>query len=510
MGSVALSIIVFVALLQDQGLPPLPDGAPPADFKAQALQITRTDYDRQFPRLMTQGRVEEALQLAEQYLDTHPSDPQVLFDACRASALMGDGRSSAAFALRALRAGWVDLRALDEHPDLSRLRAHESWQQVKDLSAELLPHEPPPPLSDEHLAPTIPAHAGETLARSSLAEWMRRFGGGRYRVDEDKPMGLLIASAVEPDAVRRTRAALELLSKQLTGYFFQQRQPDTILLVLIAPEHAQQIFEDPRQGGIYQHHLRQLLACSTGAILRHEFTHLLHRGHMQRLAQNHPIWILEGFGTLFEDWTVGPAGGIVILPNHRTAETYDRVKKGVHTPWRAFIALSNDEFMKDSRWNYAQARSMLAFLSHQGQLANWYRDYTASYEDDPSGLRALERVMRQPIAAIETQWCEWILQRGRQDGTVEGGEGVLGTTLSNRPEGVRIDSVAAGGPAQRAGLGRGDFLLAIDGEEIRSVGDYLMALAGRQSGEKVEIRFRRGSVNGTVMVNLAAGRTVLP
>jgi hypothetical protein len=231
---------------------------------------------------------------------------------------------------------------------------------------------------------------------------------------------------------------------------------------------------------------------------------------MQRLAQNHPIWILEGFGTLFEDWTVGPAGGIVILPNHRTAETYDRVKKGVHTPWRAFIALSNDEFMKDSRWNYAQARSMLAFLSHQGQLANWYRDYTASYEDDPSGLRALERVMRQPIAAIETQWCEWILQRGRQDGTVEGGEGVLGTTLSNRPEGVRIDSVAAGGPAQRAGLGRGDFLLAIDGEEIRSVGDYLMALAGRQSGEKVEIRFRRGSVNGTVMVNLAAGRTVSP
>lgn len=74
MGSVALSIIVFVALLQDQGLPPLPDGAPPADFKAQALQITRTDYDRQFPRLMTQGRVEEALQLAEQYLDTHPSE----------------------------------------------------------------------------------------------------------------------------------------------------------------------------------------------------------------------------------------------------------------------------------------------------------------------------------------------------------------------------------------------------------------------------------------------------
>lgn len=507
MGSAALSIIATVLLLQDPPLPPLPDEASPAEAAARPTEITRTDYDRQFPRWLAQGRVQEALQLAEQYLETHSDDPQVLFDACRASALMGDGRSSAAFALRALRAGWVDDRALDEHPDLARLRAHDGWQQVKDLRAELRANAPPPQPAEEQPKAETP---GESLARSALAEWMRRFGGGQYRVDEDKPMGLLIASALEPDAVRRTRTALELLSKQLTGHFFGQRQPDTVLLVLIAPEHAKQLFEDPRQGGIYQHHLRQLLACSTGAILRHEFTHLLHRGHMQRLGQNHPIWILEGFGTLFEDWTVGPAGGIVILPNHRTAETYDRVKKGVHTPWREFIALPDGEFMKDSRWNYAQARSMLAFLSHQGQLANWYREYTEGYAEDPSGLRALERVMRSPLAAIEAQWRDWVLQRGRQDGTVEGGEGVLGTTLANRPEGVRIDSLAAGGPAQRAGLQRGDFLLAIDGEEIRSVGDYLMLLAGRQSGEKVEVRFRRGLVNSTVVVNLAAGRTVTP
>ncbi|MFM7481148.1 MAG: PDZ domain-containing protein [Planctomycetota bacterium] len=510
MGSAALSIIAAVLLLQDPQLPPLPDDVPPADAAVHPREVTRTDYDRQFPRWIAQVRVQEALQLAERYLERFPDDPQVLFDACRASSLMGDGRSSAAYALRALRAGWVDDRALDEHADLERLRAHDGWQQVKALRAELRVNAPPPPPAEEPTEADGLATMGESLARSSLAQWMRQFGGGRYRVDEDKAMGLLIASALEPDAVRRTRFALELLSKQLTGHLFGQRQPDTVLLVLIAPEHAKELFRDPRQGGIYQHHLRQLLACSTGAILRHEFTHLLHRGHMQRLGQSHPIWILEGFGTLFEDWTVGPAGGIVILPNHRTAETYDRVKKGVHTPWRDFIALRGGEFMKDPRWNYAQARSMLAFLSHQGQLANWYREYTTGYAEDPSGLRALERVMRAPVSAIEAQWRDWVLQRGRQDGTLEGGEGVLGTTLANRPEGVRIDSLAAGGPAQRAGLARGDFLLAIDGEEIRSVGDYLMALAGRQSGENIEVRFRRGIVNSTVVVNLAAGRTVTP
>jgi len=510
MGLAALSIIAAVLLLQDPQLPPLPGDASSPLAPARPSELTRTDYDRQFPRLIAQGRVAEALQLAERYLGTHADDPQVLFDACRASALMGDGRLSAAYALRALRAGWVDDRALDEHADLARLRAHDGWQQVADLRAELRASELPPPPAPEQPEADGNATRGESRARSSLAEWMRTFGGGRYRVDEDKSMGLIIASALEPDAVRRTRTALELLSKQLTGHLFGQRQPDTVLLVLIAPEHAKQFFEDPRQGGLYQHHLRRLLACSTGAILRHEFTHLLHRGHMQRLGQSHPIWILEGFGTLFEDWTVGPAGGIVILPNHRTAETYDRVKKGVHTPWREFIELSDEAFMKDPRWNYAQARSMLAFLSHQGQLANWYREYTAGYAEDPSGLRALERVMRAPVSAIEAQWRDWVLQRGRQDGTLEGGEGVLGTTLANRPEGVRIDSLAAGGPAQQAGLKRGDFLLAIDGEEIRSVGDYLMALAGRQSGENVEVRFRRGLVNSTVVVNLAAGRTVTP
>lgn len=510
MGSAALSILAAVCLLQDPPLPPLPDADAPIATSARPREIARTDYDRQFPRWITQGRVQEALQLAERYLEANSDDPQVLFDACRASALLGDGRSSVAFALRALRAGWVDERALDDHPDLARLRAHDGWQRVQELRKELRANAPPPPPAEgQHEADGL-ATLGDSIARSSLAEWMRRFGGGRYRIDEDKPMGLLIASALEPDAVRRTRTALEILSKQLTGNFFGDRQPDTVLLVLIAPDDAKQIFEDPRQGGIYQHHLRQLLACSTGAILRHEFTHLLHRGHMQRLGQSHPIWILEGFGTLLEDWTVGAAGGIVILPNHRTAETFDRVKKGVHTPWREFIALSGGEFMKDARWNYAQARSMLAFLAHQGQLATWYREYTAGYAEDPSGLRALERVMRTPLAAIEAQWRDWVLQRGRQDGTIEGGEGVLGTTLANRPEGVRIDSLAAGSPAQRAGLRRGDFLLAIDGEEIRSVGDYLMALAGRQSGENVEIRFRRGVVNGTIVVNLAAGRTVTP
>ncbi|NBX36508.1 MAG: PDZ domain-containing protein [Planctomycetes bacterium] len=507
MFSAATAICAALVLLQDPPLPPLPDGSPPADAQGRAAELTRTDYDRQFPRWLAQGRIEDALRIAEQYLETHPDDPQVLFDACRASALLGDGRSSAALALRALRAGWVDDRALDEHPDLARLRAHDGWQRVIALRTELRGKEPPPPPADE---PTDTDASGESTARSSLAQWMRRFGGGRYRVDEDKPMGLLIASALEPDSVRRTRTSLQLLSNQLTTHFFEQRQPDTVLLVLIAPEHAKKIFDDPRQGGIYQHHLRQLLACSTGAILRHEYTHLLHRGHMQRLGQRHPIWMLEGFGTLFEDWTVGAASGIVILPNHRTAETFDRVKKGVHTPWRDFMALSDGEFMKEPRWNYAQARSMLAFLAHHGQLASWYRAYTDGYTDDPSGLRAVERVMRAPIAAIEGQWRDWVLQRGRQDGTVEGGEGVLGTTLANRPEGVRIDAVAAGGPAQRAGLARGDFLLAIDGEEIRSVGDYLMALAGRQSGENVEVRFRRGQVNGTVQVNLAAGRTVTP
>jgi putative serine protease PepD len=81
----------------------------------------------------------------------------------------------------------------------------------------------------------------------------------------------------------------------------------------------------------------------------------------------------------------------------------------------------------------------------------------------------------------------------------------MGTTISNLPDGVRIDDVQPGGPAAKAGIHVGDAITEIGGVEIRSVGDYLLAMSARRSGENLKVRFRRGNLYSIVEVYLASG-----
>jgi S1-C subfamily serine protease len=81
----------------------------------------------------------------------------------------------------------------------------------------------------------------------------------------------------------------------------------------------------------------------------------------------------------------------------------------------------------------------------------------------------------------------------------------MGTTISNLPDGVRIDDVQPGGAAAKAGIRIGDVITEIAGVEIRSVGDYLLAMSDRRSGENLKVRFRRGNLYSIVDVYLASG-----
>ncbi len=460
---------------------------------------SRGEIELAVPRLVAADRGTEALALIESYLTIHPADPQVLFDASRIASRLGDSRGAAMYAIRALRAGWTDDKALDEHPDLSRLRAHESWEQVRAVRHQM-----------RDSAPKLAITGNDAIARRSLQSWLAEFGGGRYRIEENASLNLILASAVEPEGFRRAMNTIETLSATLTKNFFSEIQPDTVLLIVATPADANKFLHDPQHGGLYVHEDRRLVTRDTGATLRHEYTHVRHYGQMQQLNQRHPIWIQEGLATLFEDWKLGPSGELVILPNLRTNDAFDRVRQHQTMPWVDFLALDSESFMAQPQWNYAQARSMLMYFASQGKLTSWYRLYTASWKDDSTGRRAIEASFGAPIGKIEAQWKEWVHDRGRQDSTIDPGDGVMGTTISNLPDGVRIDSVQPSGPALRAGIRAGDVITNIGAVEIRSVGDYLLAMADRRSGENVKVRFRRGSFYSIVEVNLVSGHSLTP
>lgn len=471
---------------------------------------SRSQLDLALPRLLASDRATEALALIDAYLLAFPSDAQVLFDGARVASRIGDARGSAVYAIAALRAGWLDDKALDEHPDLTRLRAHEAWEQVRAVRHQL--RDPSKQGESAKEPPALPSKiaANDVVARQSLQSWLDRFGGGRYRTEEQPQLNLLIASAIDPDALHRSIASLELLSSTLTKDFFGELQSQTVLLIVATPTDADQFLSNPQHAGLYVHEARRLVTRNTGSTLRHEYTHLRHYGQMDRLGQRHPIWILEGLATLFEDWQIGPAGQLVVLPNLRCGDIYDRVKKRKATPWIEFITMNEQPFMAEPQWNYAQARSMLMYFASQGKLISWYRRYITNWRDDPTGQRAMEQEFAAPIGRIEAQWKAWVLANGRQDSTIDSGDGVMGARVSNLPDGVRLDAVQLAGPAQRAGMRQGDVITDIGSQEIRCVGDYVLAMASRKSGENVKVRFRRGALYSIVEVNLASGHATQP
>jgi membrane-associated protease RseP (regulator of RpoE activity) len=85
---------------------------------------------------------------------------------------------------------------------------------------------------------------------------------------------------------------------------------------------------------------------------------------------------------------------------------------------------------------------------------------------------------------------------------------VLGVVAVEREKGVGIAEVIEGSPAAAAGLRAGDFLLSIDGSEIRRATDVDRALAGRKPGDEVRVAYRRGETKAEVKAKLVLRSSV--
>ena len=88
---------------------------------------------------------------------------------------------------------------------------------------------------------------------------------------------------------------------------------------------------------------------------------------------------------------------------------------------------------------------------------------------------------------------------------------VLGVNIARQyPDEVVLSNVNPDGPAARAGLKRGDEILSVDGEEVRSVNELLAAIARFRPGDEIEIEYARGEEVDTAVVRLDAAAATLP
>ena len=66
-----------------------------------------------------------------------------------------------------------------------------------------------------------------------------------------------------------------------------------------------------------------------------------------------------------------------------------------------------------------------------------------------------------------------------------------GPTSAANSAGAKVESLVAGGPAEKAGLERGDVIVEVAGKPVKEPADVAAAIAGKKPGDRVDIKVER-------------------
>jgi len=80
--------------------------------------------------------------------------------------------------------------------------------------------------------------------------------------------------------------------------------------------------------------------------------------------------------------------------------------------------------------------------------------------------------------------------------------GIIPDFVGSEKEGMRIDGVTPGKPASRAGLLKGDIIIAIDGKKVGNIYDYMARMKAYSPGDIITVDVMRGEVKKIFIVTL--------
>lgn len=227
-------------------------------------------------------------------------------------------------------------------------------------------------------------------------------------------------------------------------------------------------------------------ASTTGSNLNHEFTHALHYADQVGRGEFQPVWIMEGFASMYEKSSVID-GHVVPLVNDRLARLQRQVADGDFMP---FVKMTGLEHRQFTSHQYAQAQYMCMYLFASGKLNQWYASYTNNFSGDPTGLEAMEKVFGKPVGEIEKDWSAWLLKLDPPAPPPGPGGPSLAISAGQISDAVEISQVARNGAAEQAGLVAGDALISVGGARTIQIDDLVAALSRHKPGDSVKIEYR--------------------
>ncbi len=433
-------------------------------------QVSPVELERQVVRLFEQREYAQALELIEAHLERTPGDVTMLYNAACACARLARPDEAITYLERAVKAGFIQFAHLERDPDLASLRDHPRYLNLLSMRDEINRH-----------------HAERQL---ELAR--EYFGEDGYRYETDDLRRLNFATALDDTSHAEMRAMIEKQADHLADTLFDAPPEYFVIIAIPTPTDSTRLLGAENVGGIYEHPRRRLIARDIGYLLRHEFTHVMHWGHMERLKQTHPLWIQEGIASLYEDYRFRSDGSVDFLPNNRHNIAKRLARMGRHMHFRDLLRVDEQNFMREATQLYPQVRSMFMYLAAEGKLLPWYRALVEHFDDDPTGRTAFETVFNQPLDDIERNWRTWLIQQPDFDDRVEIGDASLGIELdgSSTNDGITVRRILPGSAA-RGRLRPRDVIVAIDDRAVRSFDELTAALADRRIGETVSVRIRR-------------------
>ena len=450
----------------------------PADEKKQRLQKVRkiARLNRRLFKLFEQGKYAECQPLLEQVLEIDPNNNIAWYNMACVHSRAGRRDQAVESLNAAVEHGYSGFRHLERDPDLAAIRRTKGYRKLIARKDEI----------QRQRAAKIRDHLRE------------QFGAGYlYEIDHDRK--LVFATNVDAQTLAEMKQRLTAYATAQWKHLFDH--PFERYLTIIIPKSGDWRWRG--RGGFYSRGPHMLYARTVGLTLVHEFTHALHAGDQDGIGQNHPIWITEGLATLFESSRI-VHGRAEPKPNRRLNMLQGILRRKRTIPFGKFVRYSHAKFMSDPMTAYAQSRYLMMYLHDKGLLKKWYDAYTAGYEKDATGEKAMEKVLGKKLEQIEADWKEWVLKLEPPVLRLPPEHAYIGIQLRAGIDGVRIMRVVPGSGADKAGLKADDVIIRIDGERTIDPGHLMGIVYRHKVGDKVKVRYRRDGKYKDVTVTLGA------
>jgi hypothetical protein len=289
---------------------------------------------------------------------------------------------------------------------------------------------------------------------------------------------------------------------------FSTKPDDFIGIVLPSPADYRKIVQMPGVGGFYNDEAKVLIAQRLGQVVTHEFTHALHAADRAPLGQDHPIWIAEGLASMFE---AAQFEGDKLVPRDNFRLNMLQRAAGAKRliTLENLVKMQQPEFVARANLAYGEASSVMLYLYETDKLKPFYEAYKKGFDQDPTGQRAIEQVTGRTFPEFEKDWTAWMVRRPPVPQSTGADGVVLGAKLGDANDGLKIESVVAGGPAARAGLRAGDILVGIGDAQVRDAQSLVPVMIQFKPGDRVTAKVRRDGKYLDLPITLARRSEVI-